>query len=227
MLDSGRSIGPFRVENLSAGGALLTGQILQVVGLFAVGTTVTVRLLLPGASESIEVLAAVVRAVEGNTRSTERFSFAVRFRNVSAATEDLIQDAVLRAIEESRARSAPAILVLDESSEDRQRLGQALGALGQSAFPADNFLEALRLLQDQDVRIEVAIVDVLVRDASGPEVLAFLAEEFGDVRRVLMSRDADVPALGLALSAGSAHAILIKPAEPADLAAAIGLADWC
>ena len=158
-------------------------------------------------------------------RSTERFSFAVRFRDVSAETEGLIQSAVLRAIEESRVQSEPAVLVLDESSEDRQALGQALTGLRQRAFPADNFLEALRLLQDQHLRVEVALVDVLVREASGLEVLAFLAEDFPDVRRVLMSRDADAPALRLARSSSSAHAILIKPAEPKDLAAAIGMDD--
>jgi CheY-like chemotaxis protein len=225
VLESGRTIGPFRVENLSAGGALLTGQIVQLVGLLAVGSTVSVRLLLPGASKSIEISADVVRAVEGTMRATEQLSFAVRFRDVSANTEDLIQSAVLGAIEESRVHGESAVLVLAESVEDGRVLKQSLEGLGQKPFPADTFLEVLRRLQDQNLRIEVALVDLLVRGASGLDILTALADYFPDVRRVLMSRNADAPALRLAQSSGRAHAILITPAEPAELAIAIGLSE--
>ena len=80
---------------------------------------------------------------------------------------------------------------------------------------------ALRLLQDETLRVEVALVGVRTRQA-GSGVLDFLAAEFPAVRRVLMSSDVNAAALHPAQVAG-AHAILGKPPDAEELALALGV----
>jgi ActR/RegA family two-component response regulator len=151
-----------------------------------------------------------------------RFDFAVAFREVPERSKCLIEEAVLRAIEEARLQNDPSVLLFDESGADRHALDQTLAALDRRTFHASTILDALPLLQDPYARVEVALVDWLVSETSGLDVLAFLAEEFANVRRVLMVRDADASAVRIARSSGHAQAILIKPAQPTDLATAIG-----
>lgn len=221
VLDGGRTSGPFLVENLSAGGALLTGDAA-----IAPGTTVTVQLRLRDAAP-IAVAGRVVREVPQSSGQRDRFSFAVRFRDVSANDEDRIQSAVLASIEESREQNAPAVLVLDVSSEDRHAVARILVELGQRALPSATFLETLRSLQDPSLCVGVALVDASatgldVLAFTGIEVLEFLANDFPDVRRVLMARSADPSELLAARSSALADAVLEKPADAAAVAIAIG-----
>jgi DNA-binding NarL/FixJ family response regulator len=106
---------------------------------------------------------------------------------------------------------------------DRDALAAALVGVGQRPCAADTFLAGVRLLQDQNLRIEVALVDLLVRQRTGLAVLTFLAEDFPGVRRVLVARDRSAPELELARSSGRAESILIKPCDTRDLATALGL----
>lgn len=224
VLAPNRSFGPFFVENLSTGGALLTGTVPEVGRTLALGTAVGVQLQLP-ACPPLRLAATIVRTAE-DAQSGQGIAFAVKFQDLSAQSEDLIHNAVLRAIDESRAGSERAVLVLDASSEDRRALVRGLEGLGRRAFSAVTFLDALRSLQDPDLRIEVVMVDVsgTARDApafTGLDVLAFLAADFAQLRRVvLVSRQGDAYALSAARGFGDA--VLFKPAEPADLLAVIG-----
>lgn len=95
LLLDGQPVGPFLVENLSAGGAMLTGGTS-----LPAGATVFLQLQLPGRRDPMSVAATVVRGPEATPRGA---SFAVEFRDLAPEDEDAIQSAVLEALEESRA----------------------------------------------------------------------------------------------------------------------------
>jgi CheY-like chemotaxis protein len=150
-------------------------------------------------------MAAVVVRTEGG--SADKFSIAVAFRDLSAETENFIQEEVLAELKRTRSLVPPTILVLDENPGDRDALGRDLEALGHRVLLASMPLDALRWLHDQHVHVEIAFVDRSLERANCLEMLAFLADDSPDVRRVLMCPTAEVPAD----LAASAHAILLKP----------------
>lgn len=197
--------GPFPVQNLSAGGALLLGG-----GELAVGSRVRIELRIPG-RRPVHVAGTVVRTEPAAGGAGAHAAVAVAFLDVASDVEDLIQQAVLDALERARRQSGPAVLLMDASLDRRVRLERDLGALGRVSLHARTPLEALRWLHDPQACVETALVDLAFGRASGPEVLVFLAEHFPALRRVLVSRAADAAQLEAARSAGSAHAILVDP----------------
>ncbi len=94
IVSEGQWMGEFEIENLSASGALLVGS----AGIY-VGEAVKVRLHLPE-GEPVELL-GLVRRVE--PRGGERAGLGLEFSEISPEEEDLIQEAVLDALESGAA----------------------------------------------------------------------------------------------------------------------------
>lgn len=209
-LADGRALGPFQVDNLSSAGALLTGACP-----LAVGTSVTLEL---GHERIPKVEGKVVRTEH---RLPGRFSFAVAFLRVPTEVEDMIHEVVLESLEASRARGGPAVLVIASVPEDRLALKRELEALGHRVVCAGTPLDALRWLQDPHLQVEIAMVDVRVGKGSGLDLLAFLAEDFPEVRRVVMALESDAAASGV--HPGRTQSVLHKPWVREDLACALGL----
>src|SRR3954447_20723669 len=92
-LTTDRDLGGFEVVNLSAGGALLVGDIPAPLG-----APVQVQLRLP-AGTTIRVQAALVR----RDQSRQGSAFALAFTALDAADEEAIQRAVSAALDEARA----------------------------------------------------------------------------------------------------------------------------
>lgn len=179
LLQRGDVVGRFTVQNLSAGGALLTGG-------HDVNSSAPLRLLLelPG-GEPLAVGAHVRRrATEGNF-----VALAVAFRHLSQSSEDRIQDAVLAQIDRRFREAHPAVLIVDCSEAARLELAARVHAMGCRAIPCAAPLTALQLLQDPDESIRA----VIVRDAPGarpgPELLEWAAETIPNVRPILVVED--------------------------------------
>jgi ActR/RegA family two-component response regulator len=211
-LPDGRALGTFQVDNLSSAGAQLTGACPLTVG-----TSVTLRLTL-GHEQALNVEARVVRTEH---RVPGKFCFAVAFVRVPTEVEDMIQEVVLQSLEESRARGGPAVLVIAPLPEDRQALKHELEALGQHAVCAGTPLDALRWLQDPHVQVEIAMVDLRVAQGRGLDLVAFLAEDFPEVRRVLMASEGAEAVPGA--RGGKTQSVLHRPWVREDVARAIGL----
>lgn len=179
LLQRGDVVGRFTVQNLSAGGALLTGgHDVHRVG--------PLRLLLelPG-GEPLAVGAHVRRrASVGNL-----VALAVAFRHLSQSSEDRIQDAVLQQLDHTFRSDHPAVVIVDSSEAARLELAAGLHALGHRVIPCAAPLTAMQLLQDPEEPIRA----VLVRDAPsarpGPELLEWVAECYADVRPILLVED--------------------------------------
>lgn len=209
VLAENRYAGAFVVEDLSAGGALLIGDPRLDLGEY-----VNILLQLEG-KRPLHLWAEVVRH---QVREAGEHLFAVAFRNMRATEEDRIQGAVLSALERRRASPDASVLVVDDAPEIHRALQRDLHAFGVGMLSAATPLEAVRHLQDPDVQIDIALVDLHLGHADGTDVLAFLAEDHPEIRRVLMSGRARPCQLELALSSGRAHEVLSKPWERRTLA---------
>jgi len=174
LLQRGGQVGRFTVQNLSAGGALLTGA-----SDVARSAPLRVVLELPG-GEPLTLGAHVKR----RARMGNLVALAVAFRHISEASEDRIQDALLALIDRTHRAEHPAVLVVDASPDVRASLAARVFAIGRRALIAEAPLGALRILDDPDEHVDA----LLVREP-GLELLEHVAESYEDVRPFLLVDD--------------------------------------
>lgn len=170
-----RPVGRYVVQDLSAGGALLTGS-----GAVKPGARVRVLLSFPDC-DLVSLDARVQRAgVEpGGIASIE-----VAFRHRSDATEDLIQREALAGLLRSM---RPVVLLLSDRREFRFELARDLEGLGRSVVGASTPLDAVRWLESPDLEIDTVIVTQSLRAPGAWAFLGFLAEEYPGLRRILLA----------------------------------------
>jgi CheY-like chemotaxis protein len=188
------------VENLSARGAFLTGELF-----LAPGSQVDLVLQLQG--HPLVCLEAVVLRTEV---SASRSGFAVTFRNVPAE------------VQEEKA-ALPKVLILDDSAGVGQALTRDLRRLGLRAVAETSFQQAQHWLCPEEAAIETVVADLRLGEVDGSAVLLSLSERQPGIRRVLMSGDIRRGQLELARIAGHAHAVLPKPWDQPMLRRALGL----
>lgn len=178
VLQRGGSLGRFTVQNLSAGGALLTGG-------HDVRASAPLRVLLELPGREPMTLGAHVkrRVVDGNL-----VALAVAFRHITESSEDRIQDALLELIAATHRADHPAVLVVDPSPDARAELVDRIRALDRRVLTAEAPLGALRILDDGSEHVDA----VIVREAEGGapvELLEHVAESYANVRPVLYVAD--------------------------------------
>lgn len=209
LLKDGVPLGSFRVVNASATGLLLEGEAPPDI------ERVEVALGLPERPVSCE--AVVVRTGS----SLDSRVFALAFSGVVAEHQEAIKSAVESALEEARSAS---VLIVDRNVEVCRALRAAVGRLGRRAMAVGTPYEATQLLQ-QPNSFAVALVDVVLDQPRGREVLAQLGEHHPSIRRVLMWGDLQAAHLELARRALGTYpvdAVLLKPWTDLTLAAALG-----
>ena len=194
--------GPVRylVEDLSASGALLSGGPELEVG-HKLGLSLHVA-----GVHLVDVRAEVVR-------HTSTHGTAVAFRGVRALDEDMIQQAVLGALEAYRRGDCPSryVLVVDDSESICKALQRDLSDLGHHVVCASTSEQAAAKIHDPYVRFDIAIVDLSVGTAEGLDLLREIAGLHPGVHRVLMSGRIARDQLKLAQIMGKADVILPKP----------------
>jgi hypothetical protein len=197
------------VANLSAGGALLVGEAALTLG-----ERIALELLLPDGC--VGVLGRVVRQELRDGRS----HVAVRFEDVPHDVERRIDRVVEAENSEQRRHGAPSVLVLDYAQHDAARLCHAVTQLGFRPTWARTFLDGLRILQSPRSVVTGLVVDCHVGNDSGLAMLAWSAEAYPLIRRVLTVQPDDLGPLNRH-GAAPAHAVLCKPVSPADLGRAL------
>jgi CheY-like chemotaxis protein len=188
------------VEDLSAGGALLSGGPE-----LALGENLALSLHVAGV-HLVDVRADVIRHAPAK-------GTAVAFRNVHALDEDMIQQAVLGALEAFRRGDCPArhVLVVDDSETICKTLQRELGDLGHHVACAWTLDQASAQINDPYVRFDIAIVDLSVGSLEGLDLLKTISDTHPGVHRVLMSGRVSHDQLKLAKVMGKADVILPKP----------------
>jgi hypothetical protein len=174
LLQRGLSVGRFTVQNLSAGGALLTGchDVVRSAPL-------RVLLELPS-GEALTVGAHVKR----HARSGDLVALAVAFRHISEASEDRIQDAILALLDRTHRESHPAVIVVEPDAGARVELRNRARSLGHRVLTTEAPLGALRVLDDPDEHVAAVIGRIAML-----ELLEHVAESYDDVRPILVVDD--------------------------------------
>lgn len=209
---SDKLFGTFLVQDLSAGGACLLGDVAVPLG-----TRVNMFLQFAG-RPVLSLTATVVRhAQEGSAHHQTAVSFA----DLRPDQEDAIHEAIVAALERENARRAATVLVIAPDDESRDVLESDLRALGHEAVGVTTPLEALAWLERPGARISTVVIDVSPGAAQGLDVLEFLGEHHPRIHRVVMADELRPFRLDLALRSGRAHRVLHKPWDRHDLADAV------
>lgn len=207
------AVGRFIVQNLSAGGALLTGR--RDVPL---DERVRVMLPLPGRDPLVVEGRVSRKADAGN----DIVALAVQFRHGNPRTEDEIQEALageLMRISRVERRSA---LVVQDSAELCTRLAKDLSEMGYHVHLACTPLDVVRVLEDPQIGVEVAFVDVSAGEVDGLALLRFLRDDHPDVRRVLVQGAVRPSVAELMETASFVHRVLAEPWDRGVLGEALG-----
>ena len=104
------------------------------------------------------------------------------------------------------------ILLADDDLEVRTGVADLLGSLGLDVLLAETGLEALEVVQGQEVH--AALLDWNMPACSGLEVLPRLRDLISDLPCILYSGNLTAGMEGVALRAG-AFAVMRKPVQPA------------
>ncbi len=160
--------GPYILENLSAGGALLSGA----EG-FAVGTSVRLLLRLSGATYRLE--GVVVRQHPLGGRET----LAIAFQRTPAPVEQTIHGLVVAQLE--RQHEATAVVIVDSCRGHMTAFERDLRSLGRAATLFATAPEATAFLDNPRIAFDIALVEI--GDASA-ELFPRLSRDFPRVRRI-------------------------------------------
>ncbi|HEX9294705.1 MAG TPA: response regulator [Polyangiaceae bacterium] len=192
----------YLVEDLSAGGALLTGGPS-----LPMGQTIGLSLHIPSQPPMV-IDGSVVRSSQSGS-----VALAVAFRSLSPADEDAIHQAVLSALEAQNRGECPSrvVLVIDDSEIICETLRRDLSTLGHEVVCARTPTEANTRIHDPYAHFDIAIVDLFVGELDGVELLGQVAGYHPGVHRVLMSSRVAPDQLKLAKVMGKADVILPKP----------------
>jgi CheY-like chemotaxis protein len=200
--------GSYIVENLSWGGAYLSGGP-------SIRASDEVKVVLQLPHGPVETRGHVLRS-EPQARD---WALAVRFDELPRKTRDAIGaavgEALERAAEDSSVRPEPTVLVVDDSLLVREALVRDLRCFGWEVACFSTPLDAVAFLERPESRIRVVLVDH-TGPSNGRELLSFLAEERPSIRRVLLSDAGRIAPDGL--SQARADAVLAKPWNRDDLA---------
>jgi hypothetical protein len=192
----------YRVQNLSAAGALLAGGPV-----LPVGETVEVSLYL-----SRRAVARLQAKVGRHQRGASGAALvALRFRHEAVDSEDQLHDALLAELENQR---APTVVLVSRETRVHAALGPLLTGLGFRAEAVRTPLEVMVELADDPGHLVGVLVDLAV----GTDLLRAVAELAPGVRRGLVAVDARPAQLKLAAVGGLAQVALSPPWRSDELA---------
>ncbi len=202
VVGSGGVCGQCLVEDLSASGARVSGAAL-----LQIGERVRLLLQLPG-RRPFSLQGRVVRRLE--SRETNVASYGVVFESLPSAGMDSAAETVAN-LYTRQGGAEPVILVVDDSATTCHNLVRDLMRVGRQAIAVTTPLDAIEWLLDGGSHFDVALVDVLLNNASGCDLLGFLAEEYPEVRRVVMSDPMRGAQAERARRLSQPHGVLLKP----------------
>ena len=191
------------VEDLSAGGALVSGGPT-----LNIGEAVRLLLQLPGRGP-FSLDGKVVRQLN-DSRWQREVAFGIAFSNRPPSAVES-REATVAVLDQGQGLADPVVLVVDDNTRTCYTLVQDLQRVGRKAIAVTTPLDAIEWLLDGGSQIDTAMVDIVLGHSNGCDLLTFLADEYPDVRRVLMSDHLRAPQLETARELAQPHAILHKP----------------
>ncbi|MDH3842654.1 MAG: PilZ domain-containing protein [Myxococcales bacterium] len=163
----GAHVGQYALENLSAGGAFISGErelrpghLVHVLIDFAAG------------NPPMSMTGSIHRVREADNG----VSLAIRFPVLSADQEDAIQDAVLRTLlrREEQAARLP-LLVFEPRPRVRQEIEAEIRSFGLPVTSVESLDEAVRELEGEEVEYAGLVIHSATHDRASMEVVEFFA----------------------------------------------------
>jgi CheY-like chemotaxis protein len=175
----GALLGPLLVENISLGGAMLSGSPS-----LPVGSDVGV-ILVPHGHPTLRLRGRVLRQSTTGSRET----IALAFEPMPLATEAHLQRFLSASTKQLRPTAAPSVLVVDRSEQVRRAMQRILARSGRSTLHAQTQLDAVRWADEPNVRMDTVVVGQALNSAGQQPLLRYFAEKKPWVHRVLLTTE--------------------------------------
>ena len=101
------------------------------------------------------------------------------------------------------------VLIVDDEQNVRSALQRTLIPAGYRVLEAENGEEALNVLSRHDVNLVIS--DMRMPGMDGADLLKKVAEQYGQVRRIVLTGYGDLPRTIVAINEGGVHRYLTKP----------------
>jgi CheY-like chemotaxis protein len=206
--------GLFWVKNLSIGGALLCGGEAPPVG-----DPLSMVLHLPW-RQPVTVDARVVHRQTGAAGDP---LFGVAFRHRTSGTRRAVAEAI-RSVEQIKSwPRKPTVMVIADQSALLGEIKRDLSPLGVRIMSVKTPLDAIRLLQDWETRIDIVLVDLWIEQTNVLSLLRFLADEHPEIRRIIITDNPAGRLAKVAIAYGKVNGVLRQPWSKTSLVTALDL----
>jgi hypothetical protein len=165
LLQRGDPVGRYTLENISAGGAMISGdRDLRP------GHLVHVLIDLAAGEETMSLTGSVRRVHQENGG----IGLAIAFPALSADQEDAIHDAVLRALlrRDADAERLP-VLVYEPRRRVRDEIESEIRSFGLPVSGVGSLADAVRELEDEETEYAALVIHSVTHDPASMEVIEF------------------------------------------------------
>jgi hypothetical protein len=177
LFQRGDRVGQYTLENISAGGAMVSGDRA-----LRPGHLVHLLIDLNTGQETMSLTGAVRRARGENGGVALAISFPV----LSADQEDAIHNAVLRALLRREAIEAQLpLLVFEPRRRVREEIESEIRSFGFPVSGVDSLADAVRELESDETKYAGLIIHSATHDAASMEVIEFLTRS-DDLRTIIL-----------------------------------------
>lgn len=167
LFQRGDRVGQYKLENISAGGAFVSGNRN-----LRPGHLVHLLIDLAADGETMSLTGSVRRVRNGNSK----VGLAIAFPVLSADQEDAIHNAVLRTLLR-RDAGAPQfpLLVFEPRRRVREEIESEIRSFGLPVFGVGSLDEAVRQLEDEETEYAGLIIHSVTHDPESMDVIEFFA----------------------------------------------------
>ncbi|MGB8224254.1 MAG: PilZ domain-containing protein [Polyangiales bacterium] len=168
LFQRGGHVGQYRLENISAGGAMIAGdRDLRP------GHLVHVLLDFDSGDETMS-LTGSVRRVRAGDNGNNGVGLAIAFPVLSADQEDAIHNAVLRALlrREAGAPHLP-LLVFEPRRRVREEIESEIRSFGLPVSGVESLEDAVRQLEDEETEYAGLVIHSVTHDPQSMDVIEF------------------------------------------------------
>jgi len=191
LFQRGDRIGQYTLENISAGGALISGScdlrpghlVHLLIDLAAGGETMS----LTGSVRSVR------DQLNGNSNGNG-VGLAISFPVLSADQEDTIHDAVLRALlrRDAKTERLP-LLVFEPRRRVREEIESEIRSFGIPVLAVDSLADAVRELEGEETQYSGLVIHSVTHDPRSMEVVEFFARSDSLKTIILPEPDVALP----------------------------------
>jgi len=199
LFQRGDHVGQYALENLSAGGALISGarnvrpgHLVHVLIDFASGAE---TMSLTGSVRRVRTRESESERTNGNgLENGNSVGLAISFPVLSADQEDAIHDAVLRALVRRDEKTVRLpLLVFEPRRRVRQEIEAEIRSFGLPVMAVDSLERAVSELEGEETQYAGLVIHSVTNDARSMEVVQFFTQSESLRTIILPEPDGTLP----------------------------------